>query len=203
MLEFSSSPTVGDFLRARVFEEPLVPVGGEPTAAENRALAAALLGYAKRTGPDDFSSLTGFLAEHPESPWRAALLTDLGLEYYNTAYYSLALGAWSQAWPLAKDATDPKGKAIGDRAVGELAYMFARLGRTTELEALLTSVQGRVFSGPATEKISGARGGLAEMKARPEISFRCGPLALHRIMLSLHPQPSSPGASSLICCDKK
>jgi hypothetical protein len=67
----------------------LVPIGGEPSADENAALAAALLGYAKRSGPDDFSSLTAFLETHPKSPWRAALLTDLGLEYYNTARMAL------------------------------------------------------------------------------------------------------------------
>jgi hypothetical protein len=127
-MEFSATPTVQEIFRARVFEEPLVPIGGEPTAAENAALAAALLGYAKRSGPDDFSSLTAFLEKHPQSPWRAALLTDLGLEYYNTAYYSLALDAWEKAWSLAKDATDLKGKALADRAVGELALMYGRLG---------------------------------------------------------------------------
>src|SRR5262249_27216780 len=147
--------------------------GGEPSAEENAALAAALVGYAKRSGPDDFSSLTRFLEKHPKSPWRAALLTGLGLEYYYTAHYSKALESWEQAWKLAKGATDARGKAIGDRAAGELARMYARLGRVQELEALLKSVEGRVFVGSATEKISGARGGLWEMQNRPEISFRC------------------------------
>ena len=186
-LEFSASPTVEEFFRARVFTEPLVPIGGEPTAEENSDLAAALLGYAKRSGPDDFSSLTGFLETHPNSPWAAALLTDLGLEYYNTAHYSLALEAWKEAWPLGQKARDAKGIAIADRAVGELAYMYARLGRMTELEALLKSLKGRVFVGPATEKITGAREGLWNMENRPEIAFRCGPLALLRIKLAVDP----------------
>ena len=73
-LEFSPSPTTQEIFRARVFEEPLVPVGGEPNADENATLAAALLGYAKRSGPDDFASLMGFLERHPNSPWRASLL---------------------------------------------------------------------------------------------------------------------------------
>src|SRR5690348_12495476 len=66
-LQFSPSPTVQELFRARVFEEPLVPVGGEPSAAENADLATALRGYAQRSGPDDFSSLTGFLQQHPTS----------------------------------------------------------------------------------------------------------------------------------------
>jgi len=143
VLEFPANPSPQDFFHARVFDEPLVPIGGEPSRAENAALATALLGYSQRAGPDDFSSLTSFLRENPGSPWCAALLTDLGIEYYNTAHYSLALDAWARAWPLAKDAADAKGKAIADRAVGELAYMFARLGRMAELEALLKSIEGR------------------------------------------------------------
>jgi len=44
-LRFSTVPTVPELYRARVFDEPLVPIGGEPDAAENTALAAALLDY--------------------------------------------------------------------------------------------------------------------------------------------------------------
>src|SRR5438445_3240501 len=33
-LQFSTHPTPEEFFRAHVFPEPLVPVGGEPTAAE-------------------------------------------------------------------------------------------------------------------------------------------------------------------------
>jgi hypothetical protein len=159
---------------------------------------AALLGYAKRSGPDDFSSLTGFLEKHPRSPWRAALLTDLGLEYYNTAHYSLALEAWEKAWPLAKDATDLKGKAIADRAAGELAYMYARLGRMTELEALLKSVESRTFVGAATERITGAREGLWNMQNNPGISFKCGPYALQRILLSDQRLLTSPPTNAMM-----
>jgi len=190
-LEFSANPTDDEFFRARVFAEPLVPIGGEPSAAENAALANALLGYAKRSGPDDFSSLTGFLDRHPQSPWVAALLTDLGLEYYNTAHYSLALEAWSKAWELGQNATEPNAKAIVDRAVGELAGLEARLGRVAELEVLFKAVEGRVFTGPATDRIYRARGGLREMKERPGVSFRCGPLALERIKLSLDPNQAA------------
>jgi len=189
-IEFSANPTIQEFFRVRILEEPLVPIGTEPTAVENAALAAALRGYSQRNGQDDFSSLSGFLEKYPSSSWCAALLLNLGLEYYNTAHYSLALEAWKQSWPQARDATDAKGKAIADRAAGELAYMYARLGRMTELEAFLKSVEGRVFVGSATEKIGGAREGLWNMQNRPEISFRCGPLALERIRIAVNPQGS-------------
>lgn len=182
---FSAAPSVREIFQARVFEEPLVPVGGDPGAAENAALASALVAYSQRNGPDDFLSLTDFLEHYPRSPWRASLLADLGLEYYGTAHYSLALAAWREAWLLAKEATSAQGKAIADRAAGELAYLYARLGRMTELDGLLKSLEGRMFAGAATERIHGAREALWTMENRPEISFRCGPLALRGIRRSL------------------
>jgi RHS repeat-associated protein len=192
------NPTAQDIFLARLFEEPLVPVGADPTPAENAALANALLDYSKRSGPDDFSSLTGFLELYPNSPWNVALLTNLGLEYYHTGHYSKTLEVWGQAWELGRAAADLRGKAIVDRAVGELAYMHARLGQMEELDALLKSVEGRVFSGPATERMVGAREGLWNMQNRPEIAFRCGPFALHRIKLSL--DPTNPGTELIHAC---
>lgn len=183
-LEFPAQPQPEDFFRSHVLEEPLVPVGSQPTTEENAALAAALLNYSKRTSVDDFSSLTDFLGRYPKSAWCAALLTDLGIDYYNSAHYSQALEAWNQAWSLARNTNEPRAKALADRAGGELAYMYGRLGRMTELEAFLDSAGKRVFVGPSNEKISSARAGLWEMKTRPEISFRCGPMALQRIKVA-------------------
>jgi RHS repeat-associated protein len=184
VLEFSANPTAGEIQRVRLFKEALVPVGGSPTAGENSALAAALQNYTKRSQSDDFSDLTGFLEKHPQSAWNAALLTSLGLEYYNTAYYSRALDAWTRAWALGQKAVNAEGKFLADRAVCELAGLYSRLGRMNELEALLKSVERRVFLGGATERISLAREALWMMQNQPGVSFRCGPLALQRILLS-------------------
>jgi hypothetical protein len=112
-LYFPPHPTPQDILRARIFEEPLVPIGAEPTAAENAALADALVSYRKDFDPDDFSSLTGFLEAQPKSPWRLSLLTNLGLAYYKAGYYSKALEAWRQASDLALPVTDPVQKPLG------------------------------------------------------------------------------------------
>src|SRR5439155_24491333 len=131
-----------------------------------------------------FSRLIGFLEQHPASVWRAALLTGLGLEYYNTAHYSLSLQAWNEAWAAGQNATSAQGKALADRAGGELAYMYGRLGRMGELEAFLQSVAGRSFVGPGNLRIIGAQEGLWTMKNQPEIAFLCGPQALSCIKLS-------------------
>ena len=115
------------------------------------------------------------------------MLTDLGLDYYNTAHYSLALEAWLEAWSLGQKATDARGKFLADRAVCELAGLYSRLGRMDKLEALLKSVEKRRFIGGATERINIARETLWSMQNRPEVSFRCGPLALQSIKRSLNP----------------
>src|SRR5882672_467333 len=190
-LTFSATPTMQEISRIRVFEIPLAPIGAEPSSDENADMAAALVGYSHRSGPDDFSALTAFLEKHPHSSWNAALLTGLGSEYYNTAHYSLALEAWSRAWSYAKDAHDSMGNATINHAVSELGFLYARLGRRTELEALLKSVESRIFMGGEAVKINGAREGLWMMKNRPEVSFRCGPLALHRIKLATDPEHPS------------
>jgi RHS repeat-associated protein len=182
VLEFSSSPTVEEIFRAHVFQEPLVPVGPEPAAAENSALAAALQDYARRSGPDDFSALTGFLQAHPQSSWAAALLTDLGLDYYTTAHYSLALNAWSNAWQSAQSATELKARALADRAFSELVYMNARLGRMDVIQLLLKSIENRPVRGGAAARVADVRAALWMMKNRPQVCFRCGPLALRNIL---------------------
>jgi hypothetical protein len=92
-LHFSQNPTEQEIFNARIFDEPLIPLAGEPTPEENRALADALVSYANRTSLDDFSSLTGFLANYPQSSWSGSLLLHLGVEYYNLGYYSRALDA--------------------------------------------------------------------------------------------------------------
>src|SRR4051812_49127621 len=111
---FSLNPSPQEIFQARIFENPLVPVGAEPNADENAALGAALQRYANRSGPDDFSSLTDFLDAHPTSSWNASLLTNLGLEYYNTGHYSKTMDVWIRAWALSSEATDLKGRAVAN-----------------------------------------------------------------------------------------
>lgn len=176
-----------DSLRVPGFEEALVPSGVAPGPAETRDLESALKRHAGRENPDDFSNVTEFLRSHPASAWRGSLELNLGLEYYKSAHYSLALAAWREAWALLEECPEVAGKFLGDRAVCELATMYARLGRMSELEALLESVEKRAFYGGATERINMAREALSMMKHQPEVSFRCGPLALQSIKRSIDP----------------
>jgi hypothetical protein len=47
-LQFSSEPSVSEISSARIFDEPLLSLGGEPTAAENKALPGGLKSASER-----------------------------------------------------------------------------------------------------------------------------------------------------------
>jgi YD repeat-containing protein len=183
---FSANPSDMDIMRAHIFAGQLVPTkAGSP--AEDRDLAQALTTFMQRTNHDDFSAIAGFLDNYPHSVWRVSLLTDLGLAYRQTGWFSKALACWEEAWSLGKTDTNPRIKVVADRSVGELLQLDSRLGRYDQLEKLLADIKGRVLSGAVSEKIAGAREGLWLMQNRPGNAFRCGPMALNQILAFEHP----------------
>src|SRR5882724_10889214 len=93
--------------RTQVFNRFLFP-GGKTTLKDNQDLARALMTFLQRTNRDDFGVINQFLSSHPQSPWRASLLTELGLSYRHAGWFSKALSCWSDAWNLAKNESDPK-----------------------------------------------------------------------------------------------
>ncbi len=179
--QFGENPTDEEIFRARVFEEPLVPASGTVIPLENKALALALLAYANRSSQDDVGAITGFLSAYPASRWNVALWTNLGIVYRNSGWYSKALAAWEQAWALGKHEQESRVHALVDRAAGELARLNSNLGRLSRLETLLSELGAREVRGPATELLSAARNGMWMMQQKPELSFRCGPMALDSI----------------------
>jgi RHS repeat-associated protein len=165
------------------FEEPLVP--SAPTSfAENAALLAAVQKF-QQGAVDDFSAIGRFLDEYPHSPWRVALLTNLGLSYYRGGYFSKAIASWEQAWLEGRGLTEIRTRALADRAVGELARMHARLGHAERLALLFAEIGDRPVSGPATESIQGAREGLWQMQNNPGVAYLCGPMALKNLLAAL------------------
>ncbi|WGS86967.1 RHS repeat-associated core domain-containing protein [Methylomonas sp. UP202] len=118
-----------------------------------------------------------------------ALLTNLGLSYYQAGRFSLAIDAWEKAWRLGKDVTEPQAKVLVDRALGELMRMHARVGHADRLEALFAEMGDRQVSGPATENVAGAREGLWQMRNNYGIAYLCGPMALKNLLLSQGMKP--------------
>jgi RHS repeat-associated protein len=182
-----------DIFRCHAFQEPLVPIGGMTTTAENAALNSAIASYMKRTDPDENSAITHFLEEHPTSAWRAGLLLNLGLEYRQGGWFLKALAAFEDAWKLCKGATDPKGKALADRVIGELTELHARLGHRRRVQTLLNDIKNRPVTGSASEKVALAREGLSLMREEPEKVLKCGAFALGRIRALENPTESVDG----------
>jgi RHS repeat-associated protein len=170
--------------QAAHFEEKLVPIG-TGTAAENAELLALLDTYRMQTAKDDFSAFEAFLARHPRSPWRFALLADMGLLHYHYGYFSRATAEWQEAWDLGRGSSDPEVKALADRMAGELLRMHARIGHADVLEAMITQLDGRALTGQAAVDLKGARQGLWMMQNNPGVAYLCGPMALKNLLLSL------------------
>ena len=193
-LTFASTPTEAGFLHTGLFPEPLVPVAAtaEP---ENRDLAQALLTYrdaVRQSGASDaVEPILAFLAAYPGSAWKPALQLDLGLIYRQTGHFSKALEIWQQGWSETKALTDPRGTALANAIVGHLSQLDAYLGHKELLQTLLDSIHGRTIGGTATQLIVDSHTGLFEMEHEPEVSFRCGPLALKRILNYTSSRPSS------------
>jgi len=188
--KFSAEPKDSEFLFAPMLPERLVPIGGTPSADEDRQLAAALTVFGQHGGADNAQPLESFLESNPNSPWRAGLLVNLGLIYRAGGYWSKALEAWRSAWLLGKDETEETRYHLTDRALAELAELLARLGRVEELESLLSMVGGRHLHGTTTEKFSNAKVSLSLMHSEPGKSFRCGPFAVGCIWSMQHPGQS-------------
>jgi RHS repeat-associated protein len=178
-----------DGLLKRALPEALIPAGGQPTSAETMALKQALWRYRQGGNREDVSTLTEYLDHYPGSPWRIALLTNLGLIYYDTAQFSKALAAFDRAWQAGKWITaEGPAKAVVDLALGELVRMHARIGHKEELRQLLDEIKDRPLSGPATERIAGAKEGLWMMDHNPGVAYLCGPKALESIIDRLRPK---------------
>jgi RHS repeat-associated protein len=194
---FSAWPTPDEVFRARVFEEPLVPVNGQPTPEDTRALASALRSYQQAGSGENVEALVGYLEGHPLSPWRPSLQTNMALAYLRTGYYSRALRSLEESWSVAQGAKDLRGKAVADRALGELVRLTARLGQLQRLEELLHIAEGRDVGGSAAEMVEQGKRGLWLMRNAPQRTLRCGPIGLDRILALARPgEPPNPAVEA-------
>jgi RHS repeat-associated protein len=171
-------------IRSVHLQEALVRTA--PTSmVENIALARAVIAYENRSEPDDVGPLMQFAAEHPNSGWAAAVLTNMGYSNLHFGYYSRALDAWRRAWVSGKNATEPQAKALTDGAVGQLVRLYAALGKVDEVAGLFKELGARPITGSATEAVQAAREILTLSEKDPRHLYNCGPTALKALMTSL------------------
>jgi RHS repeat-associated protein len=175
---FSGDPADAEFFRARIFVEPLVPVGRATTPDENRALARALLAYAQQK---DLENVTGILAvfqSFPASPWKASVMANVGTVFARTGRFTRALAAWEDAWRLAKDAPDPMGHAVADYALGERLDLLSKVGNVAAMSAAMAEIKDRDVRGSAGEKVDSARQTLWVLEHRHELATPSGVVAI-------------------------
>lgn len=179
---FSAPPTDSEIAHAQIFAEQLVKIPtASPSADENVALGNALRRYAQTRDKENLEEFETFLKDFPDSGWKISLLAELGVVYRQTGYFSRAIDVWDTAWQLGKKETDPALKSLSDKTAGRLAGLLARLGRQDRLQSLLDETKDRKVNGTAAEWLNSAGSALSIMRAEPETSFQCGPLALNQI----------------------
>lgn len=178
---FSPNPTAAEITRARVFPEPLVPLG-TPSDDENRAIAQAINTYAASGRPFDGAPFTAFLAAHASSAWRPALLANLGGLQRAAGYHKRALATWDEAWRATKDDVSEYGRAIADIALASALDMLATRGDRKGLDAWLERTTGRAMGGPAASKARRARETRAYIAAHPDSVVASGPKALEILL---------------------
>ena len=184
---FSDPPTESELTGARLFHEPLLPLGAVPGPAENRALAGALRSFQASDPARDPSRLVAFLKAHPASSWAPSLHLNLGLHYSRAGLFTRALESWRECWTLARNMSGSRAKLIAGAAAGNLAQLLATFGRRDELDAFLRETAGFNFHGPATSQIEEARSALAMLKLSPEQFSSCGADAASQVQSLLIP----------------
>ncbi|EJB01774.1 RHS repeat-associated core domain protein [Rhizobium leguminosarum bv. trifolii WSM597] len=165
--------------------EPLVTTGSV-SQSESNALREAVTSFAQDPNLSKNNKLAEYLDRFPQSNWAPAINVNLGLLYLHDGYFSRAVTAWREAWELGRDAREPQARALVDRAVGELALLYANLGQTEQLKAFLQDVGDRPIVGSATERFQVAHEQMMLVKNDPRHMFICGPLALRALMLERH-----------------
>ena len=184
---FSGDPVDEEITRSHIFAEPLIPVGERGDPSDNQSLAGSLQEFLNATDETDVDSLTAHMANHPQSRWGPALLLNLGMLHADRFYFSKAETALRAAWDATSHSVRHREKLLADRAAGELAELYARLGRTDKLEAFLRETETREFLGSARQKIVAAREELNFMWFMPDHAFGCGAAALDVIRTALAP----------------
>ena len=180
----SAEPSDQELFKARIFEEPFVPVGGPSTPDDNRRLGQAIQAFVEAGDRLDLGPFERFLWDNDSSPWRASLLVGMGAAYLNAGRFTRAVRSWQEAWNLSKGEDDQRSRAIADRALGELARLRALHGQVTEAELLLREAEGRRMRGSAVEKLNDARAQLVAVREHPDLIHPTGALSIARVLAS-------------------
>jgi len=195
-LTFSDEPTVQEIFNSHVFPEPLVPLGGTPSAQENAALARALVVFYSRRDLQWIAPLQIFLEQHPDSPWRASLLVSIAGVLRDAGAFSRAMETADAAWELTKDTTDQHGRAVAALAIAESITIAATFGQADLVKARVESLGGSDIRGPAGVRIRAARETIGMIVSHPENIIASGTEAVRVLWTLRGSKPSNSRSGS-------
>ncbi len=142
----------------------------------------------------DRTALDAYLRSDQGAPFTGPVLLRLGKELYSAGCYSESLSTFETAWVNVLSRTPEhwaEQKLIAEIGAN-LGALYARLGRTAELQALLIKMENRPVEGAETLAFTNLRQALEGMTQFPEHAFKCGPLALGKVFTTLNPTSDEP-----------
>ena len=185
--------------QSKLFKEPIVWVGtNPPTRFESESLWSLCKQAQAQYIPDNLDKLENYIAMHPGSPWVPSLQANLAYYYRWNGRYTPALRNWEATWKATRDYKSGPGKRVADFTLAYWAQLLSSLGRLDQLERLYAEAGKRQMEQLDWRELwVQSRNNLATMKNHPEISFRCGTLALAQMASALSASPA-PILSDLI-----
>ncbi|HYK06094.1 MAG TPA: cysteine peptidase family C39 domain-containing protein [Thermoanaerobaculia bacterium] len=162
--------------------ESLSTFGAQPDpveTAEVQRISERLTAQALWNEP---GKLDDYLARHPSGAWSASLRAELGGFYRRSGFFTRALEQWTAAWASLRTREGAAAREAAAGVLGNLIELNAALGRLDALEPLLAEAGKRNLTGHAREQFSGAKQAFWMMQNQPDASFRCGPVALYRVL---------------------
>lgn len=182
-------PPEAPMLRVPGMEEPLVAIGASVPEQEAELRQIVEQFVATSATAADFAvsakPFGDFAAKYPNGPWTMSVLATLGFGYYRDGYFSRALAAWEQAWPLGKGSTVNEVKRLADKVMGERIKLMSRVGRPDAIQTLLDEIKERPLTGAATEAVSNGHEALTVMRHQWGAAYLCGPRALMNVLHAL------------------
>jgi RHS repeat-associated protein len=176
-------PATTDFEGCGILPEALFPIGdGPPHLEEDRDLLDVL----KKVffGVEKTNEIEAFLARHPTSRWRLSLLVNAGILYRQTGYFTSSERCLNAAITTGLANADSRSTSMTDRAIAELAGLYAWMGNVELLGDLFNKIKERPVRGPAAHIITQSKQQLEMLRSKPDEYLTCGPYALSIILQS-------------------
>ncbi|HTI68674.1 MAG TPA: hypothetical protein VMF06_01815, partial [Candidatus Limnocylindria bacterium] len=166
-----------------IFREPLYWVGDTPPTDED---TAALIKAFEGIPSTCFDRLETFVVTHPDSAWTPSVDANLAVVYRGESRYTRALEHWEEAWAATKDDESGGGRAVRGYVLGNWPGLLASLGRKDRLEALFKENKGRSIDNLQHQVgFNLAKEAFHTMRQHPQLSYRCGPIALWNVAKAL------------------